>query len=76
MEHRIFMCSCMLVAQLCLTVCHPMDYSLASLLCPWNSQAKNTGMGCHDLLQEIFPTQGLNISLNTVGRTEFSVSVK
>ena len=29
-------------------------------LCPWNFLGKNTGMGCHALLQEIFPTQGLN----------------
>ena len=30
------------------------------LLCPWNSPSKNTGVGCHALLQRIFPTQGLN----------------
>ena len=30
------------------------------LLCPWNFPAKNTGVGCHFLLQGIFPTQGLN----------------
>ena len=29
-------------------------------LCPWNFSGKNTGMGCHFLLQGIFPTQGLN----------------
>ena len=28
------------------------------LLCPWNSPGKNTGVGCHALLQGIFPTQG------------------
>ena len=27
------------------------------LLCPWHSPGKNTGVGCHFLL-EIFPTQG------------------
>ena len=26
------------------------------LLCPWDSPGKNTGVGCHFLLQEIFPT--------------------
>ena len=26
------------------------------LLCPWNIPGKNTGVGCHFLLQEIFPT--------------------
>ena len=30
------------------------------LLCPWDSPGKNTGMGCHALLQGIFPTQGSN----------------
>ena len=27
------------------------------------SPGNNTGVGCHALLQEIFPTQGLNLSL-------------
>ena len=27
---------------------------------PWNFPGKNTGVGCHFLLQGIFPTQGLN----------------
>ena len=30
------------------------------LLHPWDFSAKNTGVGCHFLLQGIFPTQGLN----------------
>ena len=33
------------------------------LLCPWDSPGKNTGVGCHSLLQRIFPTQVLNLSL-------------
>ena len=28
---------------------------------PWHSPGKNTGVGCHFLIQEIFPTQGLNL---------------
>ena len=32
-------------------------------LCPWDSPGKNTEVGCHVLLQEIFPTQELNPSL-------------
>ena len=32
----------------------------ARLLYPWNSPGKNTGVGCHFLLQGIFPTQELN----------------
>ena len=35
----------------------------AMFLCPWNSLGKNTGMGSHSLLQEIFPTQGSNLGL-------------
>ena len=33
------------------------------ILCPWNSPGKNTGVGCNFVLQEIFPTQGLNSGL-------------
>ena len=44
-------------AQSCLTLCKPM------LPCPWNPPGKNTGVGCHFLLQGIFPTQGLNPGL-------------
>ena len=35
----------------------------ARLLCPWNSPGKNTGVGCHFLLQGIFPTQESNLGL-------------
>ena len=30
------------------------------LLCPWDSPGKNTGVGCHALLQGIFPIQRSN----------------
>ena len=33
----------------------------ARLLCPWDSLGKNTGVGCHFILQGIFLTQGLNL---------------
>ena len=33
------------------------------LLCPWHSPGKNARVGCHALLQGIFPTQGSNLSL-------------
>ena len=43
------------------TLCDPMDRSLpAGLLCPRDSPGKNTGMGCHALLQGIFMTQVSN----------------
>ena len=45
--------------QSCLSLCSPMLYSIR-LLSPWDSPGKDTGAGCHFLLQGIFPTQGLN----------------
>ena len=33
------------------------------LLCPWDFPGKDTGVGCHFLLQGIFPTQGSNPGL-------------
>ena len=36
---------------------------LTDLFCPWNSPGKNTGVGCHSLLQEIFPIQESNLGL-------------
>ena len=35
----------------------------ARLLCPQDSPGKNTGVGCHFLLQGIFPAQELNLGL-------------
>ena len=35
----------------------------ARLLCPWDSPGKDTGVGCHALLQGIFPARGLNLCL-------------
>ena len=35
----------------------------ARRLCPWSSPSKNTGVGCHFLLQGIFLTQELNLGL-------------
>ena len=32
----------------------------ARLPCPWDSLGKNTGVGCHALIQRIFPIQGSN----------------
>ena len=40
---------------------HGLQYT--RLLCPWDSPGKYTGVGCHFLLQEIFPFQGSNLSL-------------
>ena len=37
--------------QSCPTLCNPIDSSPTRLPCPWDSQGKNTGVGCHFLLQ-------------------------
>ena len=39
----------------------PKNISLSPFF--WGGEGKNTGVGCHSLLQEIFPTQGLNPGL-------------
>ena len=52
---------------LCMCKCSVMSDSLQShgqqpttLLCQWAISVKNTGVGCHFLLQGIFSTQGSN----------------
>ena len=47
----------MKVAQLSLTLCDPMDSTVHGII------HSNAGVGCHFLLQGIFPTQGLNPGL-------------
>ena len=42
------------------TLCNPMNCSPPGLSVHGDSPGKNTGGGCHTLLQGIFLTQGLN----------------
>ena len=49
-------CAILKFAQLCPTLCNPMD-------CPWDSPRQNTGAGSLSFLQGIFPSQGLNPGL-------------
>ena len=46
----------------------------ARLLCPWGFPSKNTGVGCHFLLQGIFPTQGSNPGLPHCRQTLYHLS--
>ena len=46
----------------------------ARLLCPWGSPGKNTEMGCHALLQGIFPAQGSNPGLPHCRRILYCLS--
>ena len=50
-------------AHSCPTLCHPTYCSSPKVLCPWDFPDKNTGVGCHVLLQGIFPTQESNLGL-------------
>ena len=52
-----------LVIQSCPALLQPHGLLPARLLHPWNSPGKNTGVGCHSLLQGILPTQGSNLGL-------------
>ena len=56
----IYCCS---VAKSCPTICDPMGCSLPGFSVHWDSPGKNTGVGCHFLLQGIFLTQGLSSHL-------------
>ena len=52
------------VTQSCTTLCDPMDGRQPTrILCPLDFRGKNTGVGCHFLLQGLFLTRGLNSSL-------------
>ena len=51
---------CMLSRSFMSSSLRPHGLQPARLLCPWNSPGKNTGVGCHFLLQGIFLTQESN----------------
>ena len=55
----------------CPTLCDPTD---TRLLRPWDFLGKSTGVGCHFLLQGIFPTQGLNPGLPHCRQTLYCLS--
>ena len=52
-----------LVAQSCPTLCDPIDCSQPGSPVHGDCPGKNTGVGCHALLQGILPTQRLNPGL-------------
>ena len=53
-------CMCLLVAQSYRTLCNSMGCSPLDSSVDGISPGKDTGVGFHFLLQEIFPTQGSN----------------
>ena len=56
---RWYMCACSVIYN----SLQPHGLEPALLLRPWKSLGKNTGVGCHALLQGIFWTQWLNLCL-------------
>ena len=57
------LCVCVLATQSHLTLCNSMDCSPPGSSVHGDSPGKNTGVGCHSLLQGIFPIQGSNPGL-------------
>ena len=62
-RHKQFSAVLCLAAQPCPAFCGPIDCSLPGSSVPGDSPGKNTGTGCHALLQGIFPTPGSNPGL-------------
>ena len=62
-KNRFKACVHAKLLQSCPTLWHPMDCN-PRFLCPLNSPGTKTGVGCHFLLQGIFPTQGWNPHLS------------
>ena len=54
---QLYVCVCVCVHVCAQLLSHVLLFTVP-LLCPWDSPGKNTGVGCHALLQEFFPTQG------------------
>ena len=52
----------------------PWIVACTKLLCPWDFQGKIIGVGCHFLLQGIFPTQGSNPGLSHCRQTLYHLS--
>ena len=73
--YNVCVCVCVCVCtrvhmHVCMQACSVVSDSLwhhrllpARLLCPWTSPGKNTGVGCHFLLQGVFLTLGSNPDL-------------
>ena len=68
------MCLLCLATQSCLTLCKLMDCSPPGSSVHGDSPGKKTGVGCHVLLQGIFPTQGLNPGLPHCRRILYQLS--
>ena len=63
MKFYVYFYHCRLVTKSCPTLLRPHRLWRNRLLYPWDFSGKNTGVGCHFLLQGIFQTQGMNLHL-------------
>ena len=82
--HVYYICMCIIyvyymyiyiyIAQLCPTLCKPMDYSPPGSPVHGIFSSKNTGVGCHFLFQGIFPTHGWNSGLPHCRQTPYHLS--
>ena len=73
-EYLLPCCVFRLANQSYLTFWDPMDYSLPDSSVHRDSLGKNTGVGCHALLQRLFLTQGLNPDLPDCGQILYCLS--
>ena len=73
-EYDLSLCACVLNCFSRLTLCNSMDCSPPASPVHGDSPGKNTGVGCHVLLQGIFPTQGLNPGLLHCRQIFYSLS--
>ena len=73
----IFICYVYVCVCVCVCVCVGSHFGHVQLfvtlwthqlLSPWDSPCKNTGVGCHALLQGISLTQGWNPHLSCIGK--------
>ena len=69
-----FLCARAKLLQSCPTFCDPVDCSPPGSSVFGDSPGKNTGVGCHALLQGLFPTQGLKLDLLHCGQFLFCLS--
>ena len=75
MGHLIFLSPVQcFVTQSWPTLFHPTDCGPPGSSVHGDSPGKNTGVGCHALLQVIFPTQGSNPGLPHCGQILYSLS--
>ena len=74
LEYNIIWNVCRLSCFICVWLFAALWTVPSRFLCPWDSPGKNIGLGCHSLLQGIFPMQGLNMGLLHCRQILYSLS--